>query len=171
MEQISKDIVLAAVVKTFFKYFATGVIEERPAADAHIRYEPRNVKQAMLNCYEKIAPAFNREAFYAFFKMNYTEEEAEPVLRRNITATTTHMELVRLACRTEEFYSAMVSEYKRNFEQLLCGQIAVSGSTEAGYTHCPSAGFMPQDKAERIISGIAAAAYQCGKKAAKESCG
>lgn len=169
MEQIPKDLVLAAVVRTFFKYFTAGVLESQTTDHSTDRYEPRNVKQAMLNHYGQIGQAFNDEAFYSFFLMNYEESEAEPVLRKAASGGTSQMELVRIACRSAEFYEAMVSEYKRNFELLLCGQTASSNGSTDGYTHCPSAGDMPRDRAELIINRMAANAYERGRKSAAAS--
>lgn len=49
MKQISKDIVLAAVVRSFFKYFVTGIIESQHGTDIQNGFEPINVKKTMLN--------------------------------------------------------------------------------------------------------------------------
>lgn len=166
MEEVSKDRVMAAVVSTFFKYFTAGVLESQSTGDPLERYEPRNVKQTMLEHYEKISSVFNSEAFYAIFRMNYDEAEIEAVLRKAVTPTTSAMELVRIACRTEELYQTMVSEYKRNFEQLLCGHIATREENEKNFTRCPSAGKMSRAMAENIINRIAANAYGEGRKAA-----
>lgn len=167
MKQINKDRVLAAVVSTFFKYFTAGVLEQQTSVDVNERYEPMNVKRAMLNHYEHIGNVFNNEAFYSIFRMNYEEAEIEAVLRRFMSTDTTQMELVRLACRTQELYDAMVNEYKRNFELLLCGRIAGQDEHEEAYTRCPEAGTMSLERAESIINNIAANAYERGKKLAK----
>lgn len=166
MEKINKDRVLADVVSTFFKYFTLGVIESSTGTDINERYEPRNVKQTMLNHYEHIAPAFNNEAFYSIFRLNYEEAEMESVLRGFVSDDTTQMDLVRLACRTSELYEVMVSEYKRNFELLLCGRIATLDEHERNYARCPSAGMIDLNTAENIINGIAANAYERGRKTA-----
>lgn len=55
MKQISKDIVLAAVVRSFFKYFVTGIIESQHGTDIQNGFEPINVKKTMLNHYEHIS--------------------------------------------------------------------------------------------------------------------
>lgn len=166
MEQIPKDLVLAAVVRTFFQYFTVGVLEPQTGAHSADRYEPRSVKQALLNHYGQIGQTFNNEAFYSIFMMNYEEAEVEPVLSKAAAAGTSPMDLMRIACRSEAFYQAMVSEYKRNFEQLLCGQIATTDSYSEGYTRCPQAGEMSVDRAEMIINRMAANAYECGRKIA-----
>ena len=167
MEQISKDRVLAAVVSTFFKYFTCGLIEAQTDSDPATRYEPKNVKQTMLNHYDKIAPTFNQEAFYAIFRMNYDEHELEDVMRNTVTPSTTLMDLVRTACRTDDFYNLMVSEYKRNFELLLCGRIATKDEHEQAYKRMPSAGTMNRLTAESIINRIANTAYEQGRKLAE----
>lgn len=163
MQQIPKDLVLAAVVRTFFKYFTAGVLETQSGGNTLDRYEPRNVKQTMLSHYEKIATVFNEEAFYAIFRMNYEEAEMESVLRNFVTKTTRQIDLVRLACRTNELYSAMIAEYKRNFELLLCGRIATAEEPRQAFTHCPGAGNISREKAESIITALANNAYSRGR--------
>lgn len=167
MEQISKDCVLAAVVRTFFKYFTIGVMELRNGRPSSDFFEPRNVKQAMLNHYGQIGAVFNDEAFFSFFRMNYDESEAEPVLRDAALKGISKMELVRLACRTNDFYNAMVTEYKRNFELLLCGRISPKEEDIDLCTPCPSAGKMDSERAEQIIKDMAAIAYKRGQEAAE----
>lgn len=167
MENIEKDKVLAAVVRTFFKYFTLGVIEGG-APDNHDMglYEPKSVKRIMSERIEKVAPVFNREAFYAISRINYIEDELERELQAFVAAgnDTTPMGLMRFACRTDGCYGLMVSEYKRNFESLLCGSFAslavgsVSDSVDMGE--------MPVDLAESIINRMANQAYTEGKKLA-----
>lgn len=162
MEQIRKDLVLAAVVRTFFKYFTVGIIETQSDNSTADRFEPSNIKRTMLEHYEEIGQAFNTEAFYAIFRMNYEENEIEETVRRNVASGATLMDLVRLACRTDELYEAMVNEYKYNFELLLCGRIAAQDDQIHTIMHCPSAGRMPRQLAESIINRIATAAYERG---------
>ncbi len=167
--KIEKDIVIAAVVRTFFKYFVSGIIEAQDRTDINERMQPKNVKATMLRHYEKIAECFNREAFYSIFKMNYRQEEMEPTLRSFMKKETTHMELMRLACRTDRFYETMVCEYKRNFEQLLLGRIETQDEHVGTYTRCPEAGEMDLNLAESIIESLAAGAYSLGKTIEKKN--
>lgn len=166
MEKIEKDKVLSAVVRTFFKYFTLGIIESsaEDAMDMSI-YEPKSVKQYVVKHFEKISATFNEEAFYAFSRMNYLEEEVEEELQKFISSggETSTMDLMRFACRTDEFYSTMVSEYKRNMELLLCGIFSATPEQASQYTRCNSIGNMPQDNAEAIINRIANKAYEKGK--------
>lgn len=166
MEKIEKDKVLSAVVRTFFKYFTLGIIEgsTEDTTDMSV-YEPKSVKQFVVKHFEKYSQTFNEEAFYAFSRMNYIEEEVEEELQRFVVAggETSTMDLMRFACRTDEFYSTMVSEYKRNMDLLLCGVFSATPEQASMYTRCNSIGNMPQDNAEAIINRIANKAYERGK--------
>ena len=166
MEKIEKDKVLSAVVRTFFKYFTLGIIEgsAEDATDMSV-YEPKSVKQFVVKHFEKYSATFNEEAFYAFSRMNYLEEEVEEELQRfvSVNGSPSAMDLMRFACRTDEFYSTMVSEYKRNMELLLCGIFSATPEQASQYMRCNSIGDMPQDNAEAIINRIANKAYEKGK--------
>lgn len=165
-DRIEKDKVLAAVVRTFFKYFTLGIIEAyADAPDDMSVYEPKSVKQFVVKHFEKYSQTFNEEAFYAFSRMNYLEEEVEEELQKFISSDsqTSIMDLMRFACRTDEFYSTMVSEYKRNMELLLCGVFSATPEQASQYSRCSSIGEMAQDNAEAIINRIANKAYEKGK--------
>ncbi|MDO4159523.1 MAG: hypothetical protein Q4D41_03595 [Prevotellaceae bacterium] len=164
MEKINKDLVLAAIVRTFFQYFVVGIVESQSDCTEEERFEPKNIKSVMIDNFESISEVFNREAFYSIARMNYSQEEMERFLKDFVTGTTTYMDLVRFACRTDDFYSAMVTEYKRNFEQLLCGRILSQDELAQSYARCPEIGEMEYALAENIINNMAATAYQQGKQ-------
>lgn len=165
-DKIEKDKVLAAVVRTFFKYFTLGIIEAYADDPNDMSvYEPKSVKQFVVKHFEKYSQTFNEEAFYAFSRMNYIEEEVEEELKKFMSdGNVSDMELMRFACRDDEFYSTMVSEYKRNMELLLCGIFSATPEQASQYTRCNSIGNMPQDNAEAVINRIANKAYEKGKK-------
>lgn len=165
-DRIEKDKVLAAVVRTFFKYFTLGIIEAYADDPNDMSvYEPKSVKQFVVKYFEKYSQTFNEEAFYAFSRMNYIEEEVEEELKKFMSdGNVSDMELMRFACRDDEFYSTMVSEYKRNMELLLCGIFSATPEQASQYTRCNSIGNMLQDNAEAIINRIANKAYEKGKK-------
>ncbi|WP_297249772.1 hypothetical protein [uncultured Prevotella sp.] len=165
-DRIEKDKVLAAVVRTFFKYFTLGIIEAYADDPNDMSvYEPKSVKQFVVKHFEKYSQTFNEEAFYAFSRMNYIEEEVEEELKKFMSdGNVSDMELMRFACRDDEFYSTMVSEYKRNMELLLCGIFSATPEQASQYTRCNSIGNMPQDNAEAVINRIANKAYEKGKK-------
>lgn len=164
-DRIEKDKVLAAVVRTFFKYFTLGIIEAYADDPNDMSvYEPKSVKQFVVKHFEKYSQTFNEEAFYAFSRMNYLEEEVEEELKKFMSGgNVSAMELMRFACRGDEFYSTMVSEYKRNMELLLCGIFSATPEQASQYSRCSSIGKMAQDNAEAIINRIANKAYEKGK--------
>lgn len=160
---ITKDIVLAALVRAFFKYYVTAVLESNTDTDIQERFEPKNIKRMMLNHYELISKAFNQEAFYAISRMNYEADEAENLLKDFIKPSTTEIDLVRFACRTDEMFNVMVEEYRRNFTNLLSGRIETEDEHVKSYTRHPEIGEMDIDAAENIINRMAAQAYELGK--------
>ena len=160
---IGKDIAIAALVRAFFKYYVTGLLETQTDVDPQERFEPKNIKRIMLDRYEHISKLFNQEAFYALSRMNYEAEEVEYLLKEFVTEHTTNMELVRFACRTDEMYQTMVEEYKRNFMNLLAGHIETQDEHVNSYTRNPSLGEIDIEKAESIINRMATRAYELGK--------
>ena len=164
---IEKDIVTAAIVRAFFKYYVTGVIEAQNDCNMQECFEPKNIKRVMLDHYEQISELFNQEAFYAIAKMNYEAGEIEEILRRTVTPATTSADLVRMACRTEEIYNVMVEEYKRNFINLLEGRIETQDEHINNMTRKPEAGNMDTDRAEEIVNRMAANAYELGRQHSK----
>ena len=158
-----KDIAIAALVRAFFKYYVTGVLETQTDTDIQEHFEPKNIKRVMLNHYEQISKHFNNEAFYSLARMNYKADEIESLLRQFATPATTEMELVRFACRTEEIYNVVVEEYRRNFINLLAGHIETEEEHVNSYTRNSSIGEIDIDFAESIINRMAARAYELGK--------
>lgn len=160
---ITKDIAIAALVRAFFKYYVTGVLEAHDDIDPQERFEPKSIKRIMLNHYERISKAFNQEAFYAISRMNYEADEAERLLKDFIKPATTDIDLVRFACRTNDIFDLMVEEYRRNFLNLLAGRIETEDEHVKSYTRRPEIGEMDIDSAENIINRMAAKAYELGK--------
>lgn len=164
MEKVNKDRVLAMVVRTFFKYFTLGVVEAKQKGTGMDRLEPADIKRIMLDHYGDIGRIFNQEAFFSIARMNFTAEDMEQEIRSAVSPATTAMDLVRIACHTEDFYNTMVCEYKRNFELLLCGRLATSAEHEKDYKRCLSMGTMDAETAIDIINKMMSAAYEEGKK-------
>lgn len=160
---IGKDIAIAALVRAFFKYYVTGLLETQTDVDPQERFEPKNIKRIMLDRYEHISKLFNQEAFYALSRMNYEAEEIEHLLKEFVTEHTTDMELVRFACRTDDMYNVMVEEYRRNFTNLLAGHIETQDEHVSAYTRRPELGKIAIDTAESIINRMTARAYELGK--------
>lgn len=115
-----KHKLLAALVRSFFDAFSSGVID---CAQGSIeeRRQPKHVKRAMLDHYEQIAPAFFDTLFFPLATIHFSYEEMERVVREARQQGEDMMSLVRRACGSEAFYEALVAEYKRNFSALLEG--------------------------------------------------
>ena len=151
---IRKDYVLGMLVRLFFKYYVTGIVEKSAKAGMQDAFEPRNVKQLMLEHYEEIGKRYNEEVFYAIVRMNYEEATMEQEIRDFVSqqGTTDMMQLMRFACKTDSFYNTMVEEYKRNFFLLLEGRLATDEEHEEQYTRNESLGSMDIDLAQLIIN-------------------
>ena len=164
MEQVNKDRVIAVAVNTFFKYFVTGIIEADDSIPLDKRFEPAHIKRLMLQHYEQVSVAFNREAFFTFARMNYEDEKLEQEIRAFATASTDAMALMRFACKTQEFYDTMVSEYKRNFERLLCGTLETAEEQADNFTRRPDLGTIDVQRADLLLSSLAQHAYEAAAK-------
>ena len=135
--KVNKYKVLATLVRSFFDAFSSGIIDNNAAdksgtsADRHM---PKAVKQMMLDHYEHIAPVFMDTIFFPLAAMNYEYSDIERVVREAQQRGDDMMALVRTACGDDAMYEAMVSEYKRNFGNLLSGRMASNADHLAAYT-------------------------------------
>ena len=135
--KVNKYKVLATLVRSFFDAFSSGIIDNNAAdksgtpADRHM---PKAVKQMMLDHYEHIAPVFMDTIFFPLAAMNYEYSDIERVVREAQQRGDDMMALVRTACGDDAMYEAMVSEYKRNFGNLLSGHFASNADHLAVYT-------------------------------------
>ena len=135
--KVNKYKVLATLVRSFFDAFSSGIIDNNAAdksgtpADRHM---PKAVKQMMLDHYEHIAPVFMDTIFFPLAAMNYEYSDIERVVREAQQRGDDMMALVRTACADDAMYEAMVSEYKRNFGNLLSGRFASNADHLAAYT-------------------------------------
>lgn len=153
MKKIRKDYVLAMLVRVFFKYYVTAIVEHAVKAGIQDAFEPRSIKKLMLEHYEQIGKRFNDTVFYLIVRMNYEEKTMEQEIRDFVarTGTTDMMQLMRFACKTDSFYNTMVEEYKRNFLLLLEGRLATDEEHEEQYTRNKALGTMDIDLAQHII--------------------
>lgn len=101
----------AALVRSFFDAFSSGVIDCGQGS-VQERRQPQNVKRAMLDYYEQIAPAFFETVFFPLAVIHSGYEEMERMDMRS---------MLLAACGSETCYEALVAEYKRNFSALLEG--------------------------------------------------
>lgn len=110
----------AALVRSFFDAFSSGVIDCGQGS-VQERRQPQNVKRAMLDYYEQIAPAFFETVFFPLAVIHSGYEEMERMVRKAHQQRMDMRSMLLAACGSEACYEALVAEYKRNFSALLEG--------------------------------------------------
>ncbi len=133
MKQTDKYKALAALVRAFFEGFMSGVLD---AYDVERREKsnPKTVKQAMLNHYESIAPAFHDLLFYPIATMNFDLKTITERVQQLRGSNPTPEQLLQTACADEAMHQAVVAEYRRNFSHLLNGRLATEQEHFDNYT-------------------------------------
>lgn len=147
--KINKYKVLAALVRSFFDAFTSGIIDNSSAGKAESR-KPKNFKETMLNHYEHIAPVFFDTIFFPLAAMNFKYEDIEKVVRAAQKHGDDMMSLVKTACASDALYEAMVAEYKRNFACLLGGRCELVSEHLGNYTQ-PEAGYADSVEDSRAV--------------------
>ena len=101
---------------------------------AEDRNSAQTVKKLMLEHYEHIAPVFFDTLFFPLAAMNFEYADIERVVREAQQKGDDMMALVKTACASDAMYEAMVTEYKRNFSNLLAGRYASTADHLLSYT-------------------------------------
>ena len=143
-KQINSYQAMAAMTRAFFEAFGCGIIDSNyPNGDFSTRNNEKNIKQVMLNHYENISKKYFDIMFPIIVRIQYNDvEQALNDASRNFANKgASILDYLRFACREEEFYNALVSEYQRNFGFLLKGQFStipehVEGRVKGDYTAC-----------------------------------
>lgn len=148
--EISKYKILAALVRSFFDAFSSGIIDNSDVA-AEERRLPKNVKQSMLNHYEHVAPVFFDTIFFPLAAMNFQYDDIMRIVREAQGRGDDMHGLVKTACASDAMYEAMVAEYKRNFSALLGGRCVSVASHLEGYTRPAEGADVEMLDAERAI--------------------
>lgn len=161
MGKINKYKMVAALVRSFFSAFTAGIIDCH-VKDSDDKLRPIVVKKAMLSHYEAVGHVFNDTMFYPLAYINYTFEEIEHNLRHIDIQSTTMIDLVKMACRTDGIYNAMVAEYKRNFTSLLGGRVPDTAEHLRSYTHGNDSETVDSDTAIALCVRTVMLAYARG---------
>lgn len=120
MEKIEKYRVLAVLVRGIFEGYTAGVVDCHEKEQEE-KLRPQNIKRLMVERYEKISEEFHSLIFFPLAVLNFTNVEAEQIVRKAQQEKWTVGELIKAICATEEMFNAMATEYKRNFSLLLDG--------------------------------------------------
>lgn len=119
--KVDKNKLLAALVRSFFDAFSSGIIDTSDVPVTE-RRQPKNVKQVMLEHYGHIAPVFLDTIFFPLAAMNFSYEDIARLAREAQQRGDDMMALVKTACASDNLYEAMADEYRRNFSALLGGR-------------------------------------------------
>lgn len=159
--KVDKNRLLAALVRSFFDAFSSGVIDtgDAPAAE---RRKPKNVKQAMLEHYEHIAPAFLDTIFFPLAAMNFSYEEIARLVGEAKKRGDDMMALVKTACASDGLYETMVDEYKRNFSALLGGRCLTLADHFAARAGSTGGACFDSDRAIELTVRVVMHAYARG---------
>lgn len=165
--KISKGKTLAALVRSFFDAFSSGIIDSGDSEVAE-RRQPKNVKQAMLEHYEQIAPVFLDTIFFPLAAMNFSYDDIERVVREAQRDGGDMMALVKTACASDVLYEAMAAEYRRNFSALLGGRCTPVADHLAGYVRRQDGrdGEVDSDRAIELVVRVVMYAYARGLRRA-----
>lgn len=169
-ERIDNSRVLATCVRAFFEAFAMGVIDSAYSdAATEAKLKPKHVKQAMLDHYGSVGEAFFDQMFYTVAQLTYgSADEAVAEVRRRCDGKASIPDYMRVACRTDAFYEAMLGEYKRNFTALLGGQIPPVGEHVKARCRDVEAGGVEALLALRLVVRLTIRSYVKGLRADKE---
>lgn len=152
---------LAVFVHGFFEAFAMGVLDDAccgmPKAD---RLSRKNVKQTMLAYYEHIGSTFFDQMFYAVAQLAYDDAEAAVAeVRLRCGSDATIPDYMRVACREQSVYDAMLAEYKRDFGALLSGVIPSAASHVADRVRGDGEARIGTERAIRLLVRIVVRTY------------
>ena len=161
---MKKTKLLAALVRSFFDAFSSGVIDTSDVPVTE-RRKPKNVKQTMLDHYGHIAPAFFDTMFFPLAAMNFSYEDIERVVREAQQRGDDMMALVKTACASDAMYNMMVDEYKSNFTALLGGRcltVADHLATRSADVDMETAADFDTDRAIELTVRVVMHAYARG---------
>lgn len=163
---VDKYRVVAAMVRSFFGAFASGVVDCHPG-DWKDNWRPPVVKKLMLEHYEHIAPAFFDVMFYPLATMNFGYDDIVRLVGEAEQRGDDMMALVRMACGDDGLYEAMVTEYKRNFGCLLAGRCEDVAACLESYTRsADNEACADNDMAIQLVVRVAMRGYAAGLRRA-----
>lgn len=168
--KVNKYKVLAALVRSFFDAFSSGVVDSG-SSDAAESRKPKHFKEAMLNHYGDIAPVFFDTMFFPLAAMNFSYADIERVVREAQGRGDDMMALVKTACASDALYEAMAAEYRRNFTSLLGGCCTGIADHLAAYTRPPQdAGVecLDADRAIELVVRVVMFGYARGLRQASQ---
>lgn len=165
---------VAAFVRGFFEAYARGIIDATiEGNDFSKKNDPKQIKQMMLEHYGEVNQYFFDIMFSTLVRLNYkTAEEANERMKKNFdsmkqadpTFEPTMLDYLRIACKSNQLYKAMETEYKRNFTWLLQGKFTTLEEHVRDYTHGILISLADEPMAIHLLVRIIVKAYAAGLK-------
>lgn len=162
MDKIDKYRLLATLVRGIFMAYPAGIIDCH-VCDPHEKFQPQTVKRLMLGHYEDIVNVYNDNIVFPLAAINFGYDEAVRIIRDAYERQMSIIKLVKTICVSDEFYKAMLAEYKRNFTQLLAGGYPSIRDHLKEYTRCKGKiETVDGDRAIRLVVNTVMTAYATG---------
>lgn len=108
----------AALVRSFFDAFSSGVIDCGQGS-VQERRQPQNVKRAMLNYYEQIAPAFFETVFFPLAVIHSDYEEMERMVRKAHQQRMDMRSMLLAACGSEKRFAVAKAAMDRAQQDIM----------------------------------------------------
>ena len=145
---------VAAFVRGFFEAYARGIIDATiEGNDFSKKNDPKQIKQ-MVRLNYKTAEEANERMKKNFDSMKQADPTFEPTM----------LDYLRIACKSNQLYKAMESEYKRNFTWLLQGKFTTLEEHVRDYTHGILISLADEPMAIHLLVRIIVKAYAAGLK-------
>ena len=164
-KKINSYQVMAAMIRAFFEAFGCGVIDSNyPDSDFATRNNEKNIKQVMLDHYENISKVFFDVLFPFIARIQYedVEQALNDANKEFADKGASILDYLRFACREQNFYDALVSEYQRNFGFLLKGQFSTIPEHIEGRIKGEAYAFIDEPTAINCLVRIVFSAYVAG---------
>ncbi|MBO5185997.1 MAG: hypothetical protein J6B91_02970 [Prevotella sp.] len=161
MEQTDKYKALAAFIRGYFTAYINGIYDAgNKKPDNEIN--PQTIKTIVMEHYDNMVSQYNDTLFFIISQLNYSLDEIEKHLKSMDPENTSFIELMRMACRTDEMYEAMKAEYKRNVYALLEGRFTKAAEHLKLYTRSNMKDNVDCELAIRLLVRTVMTAYAAG---------
>ena len=166
MTQTDKYKTLAALIRGYFTAYINGIYDAMNKQNDG-KITPLTMKTLAMEHYENMVGGFNDTMFFIISQLNYSLNEIEKKLKAMDAGNTSLFELMRMACRTDEMFEAMTTEYKRNVTAILEGRFTKAMEHFKNYTRNGTEDPVGNELAIRLLVRTVMTAYTMGIREAK----
>lgn len=164
--QIDRYKIMAALERIFFEAYINGMNDGMATDGTRQDLTPKTIKQLAAAHYEQMVSEFHDTLFFPIARLNYTFEEIERRVREIAAEKATMVRLMQMACRTEEMFETMKTEYIRNVTDMLEGHFANAGEHLGRYTRGDGSATNDTVTAIQTLTAATVKAYALGVRAA-----